>query len=464
MTPPIERVRYYDGEYLRAEDFQTEQAYHIDMRRRLNMGLHLFGIVEGLQLGPILTTYPPAGPTTATISAGMAIDSFGREILLLSPYTFNDPSDLDANGITGGQGLYEVYLQYQTASVTPPSNGYADCNQTGEWTRTQESCKVVLIPALSNPKKVTAPDITADISEDPDMDTSPGVYLGLIYVSPGATTGTFSVRSQPDPNKIVYVGLRAQRIEPPDFDQAQASWSPLGGNDATQPPLGVEVLSNLFVDQNLVVGTNFEVTPQPAQPTTTLTPSPPTFPSPTGNLSVAADMFLQGNLYLCSPAYATPTSTPVAQWLELTAFIQAQIQGPDVQMGTITVNQGTAAATVNVTPYGSATAPAVTLVSPNSIASGGCNFTITSKRSQSSNVSMIASISSVTTVSAALLAAFGTSAAPAISVTPVAVMTADKTGASCAVTWSTGPFNTMASPPTYAGVTIIFSYVLVFTA
>ena len=36
MSNQIERLRYYDGEYLRSYDFTDEQAYHIEMRRRLN--------------------------------------------------------------------------------------------------------------------------------------------------------------------------------------------------------------------------------------------------------------------------------------------------------------------------------------------------------------------------------------------------------------------------------------------
>src|SRR4051794_36350203 len=95
MTPPIERLRYYDGEYLRAFDFAAEQGYHNDMRRRLNMALHLYGIVEGLQL----TVTSPANITQVLISPGMAIDPYGREILLLAPYTFDDQADVQANRI-----------------------------------------------------------------------------------------------------------------------------------------------------------------------------------------------------------------------------------------------------------------------------------------------------------------------------------------------------------------------------
>ena len=34
----IERLNYYEGEFLGAVDFQAEQEYHRDMRRRHNLG------------------------------------------------------------------------------------------------------------------------------------------------------------------------------------------------------------------------------------------------------------------------------------------------------------------------------------------------------------------------------------------------------------------------------------------
>ena len=72
-----ERPRYYEGEYLRAFDFDAEQSYHLEMRRRLNLALHLWGIVEGLEL---LMGADEADGTKgqAYISAGIAIDAYRR--------------------------------------------------------------------------------------------------------------------------------------------------------------------------------------------------------------------------------------------------------------------------------------------------------------------------------------------------------------------------------------------------
>src|SRR5262245_19967026 len=38
------RPNYYEGQYLGPGDFQAEQQYHRDMRRRLSLGQHAWGI------------------------------------------------------------------------------------------------------------------------------------------------------------------------------------------------------------------------------------------------------------------------------------------------------------------------------------------------------------------------------------------------------------------------------------
>jgi hypothetical protein len=85
-TTDIERLNYYEGEYLGALDFAAEQEYHREMRRRHNVGQHTWGIVSGLDLAQV-----PNGLTTAGVAQvdvyvqpGMAVDAFGREIILLS--------------------------------------------------------------------------------------------------------------------------------------------------------------------------------------------------------------------------------------------------------------------------------------------------------------------------------------------------------------------------------------------
>ncbi len=70
----IKRLNYFNGQFLREEDFTEEQTYHLDMRRRHNLRLHTPGIVFGLAVTP--------GTGKVTVQPGMAIDVQGREIIL----------------------------------------------------------------------------------------------------------------------------------------------------------------------------------------------------------------------------------------------------------------------------------------------------------------------------------------------------------------------------------------------
>ena len=70
----LERLNYFDGQFLTAEDFATEQAYHLAALRRHAIGHHSWGIVQGLDL------HVTEG--RLTITPGLAIDGYGRELVL----------------------------------------------------------------------------------------------------------------------------------------------------------------------------------------------------------------------------------------------------------------------------------------------------------------------------------------------------------------------------------------------
>ena len=111
MSNQIERLRYYDGEYLRSYDFTAEQAYHIEMRRRLNHRLHLHGIVYGLEIQQDQDS-PPQPPYFYSILPGMAIDHSGREIFVPAPYPLSSVNVLNRPGLEGLKA-YEVWLCYR---------------------------------------------------------------------------------------------------------------------------------------------------------------------------------------------------------------------------------------------------------------------------------------------------------------------------------------------------------------
>lgn len=78
LPKSIERLNYYNGQRLEAEDFQVEQEYHRRMRQRLNKAFYTSGIAEGLEVTP-----KEGDPHKVVVSPGLALDNEGRAIILI---------------------------------------------------------------------------------------------------------------------------------------------------------------------------------------------------------------------------------------------------------------------------------------------------------------------------------------------------------------------------------------------
>jgi len=72
---PLERVNFFDGKLLAAEDLSLEQTYHLERHRRHNRYLHGWGVVSGLSVSV-------ADNTTITVQPGVAIDCAGNELVV----------------------------------------------------------------------------------------------------------------------------------------------------------------------------------------------------------------------------------------------------------------------------------------------------------------------------------------------------------------------------------------------
>ena len=75
---PIERLQYFNGERLEAEDLTVEQEYHIRVRRWLNKSLYSAGIADGLEVAP-----DKGNLQRVIVSPGLALNADGCEIILL---------------------------------------------------------------------------------------------------------------------------------------------------------------------------------------------------------------------------------------------------------------------------------------------------------------------------------------------------------------------------------------------
>lgn len=94
---PLERLHFFNGQRLQAEDFRLEQDYHMRVRRWLNRSLYTSGIASGLEVRKV-----PGSPSVI-VGPGLALDHFGREIILLD----ERPVPLQ------GRGIHYLTIRYQ---------------------------------------------------------------------------------------------------------------------------------------------------------------------------------------------------------------------------------------------------------------------------------------------------------------------------------------------------------------
>jgi hypothetical protein len=236
----------------------------------------------------------------------MAIDAYGREIVLFTPCTFED-KDLQNNRITQA-GTYAVWIAYRRDPSTPPSAGYRVCDLDYQYTRWSESAQVI----ISNEAGVglpPPPGVTATLSDDPVAFPWP-ILLGSIDVGLDASNRPVFDQISTTQGQRVYVGLRAQRVIAPAAGVS---------SDTPDASLPITVEADMRETKNLIVGQDFtidtsHVKPPPADPST--------FLGPEGNVRVANNLFLPGDLY----------KKVGADWLNLKEYVKTLM--PEIQVNT----------------------------------------------------------------------------------------------------------------------------------
>ena len=84
MASAPRRPRYFSGQLLTPEDFEAEQSYHLEGRRRDTRHLHGWGVVSGLGV-------MPSSGGGVVVEPGLAIDGLGRAIVVPEPREMADP-------------------------------------------------------------------------------------------------------------------------------------------------------------------------------------------------------------------------------------------------------------------------------------------------------------------------------------------------------------------------------------
>lgn len=162
----VTRVRYRERQFLRAADLVADQNYHMAMRRRHNIGGHRRGIVRGLAL--VKQPGQPASADAIVLNPGMAVDGYGRELIIHDEFTL--PLESVFTGTAAGPVAADVWLVYARVAEALPQPGRRDCGP-GQNNRWREEAHLRLTEVSSLNDEID-PNRPRGLSED-DAEFSP---------------------------------------------------------------------------------------------------------------------------------------------------------------------------------------------------------------------------------------------------------------------------------------------------
>lgn len=135
---PFERNRYFYGKLLTVRDFDSEQKYFNNKRRLMNRLLHGTGVVSGLQVVAI-------DDKSISVEMGLALDHFGREIVVSSPVTLKLST---VDGFTNNEYAKNIYLciSYDEKGKEPVHSvaNSSRTDEVSEYNRIMESYKLFI--------------------------------------------------------------------------------------------------------------------------------------------------------------------------------------------------------------------------------------------------------------------------------------------------------------------------------
>jgi hypothetical protein len=141
-APAMERNHWFDYKYIGAHDLLAEQEYLLSRHRLHNRLLHGCGVVCGLTV----TNHPRAtcAGDWVVVQAGIAMDAFGRELILGEDTAQRLPV------AEGKGGSFVLCLCYREEQVKPVPILYADPEAGLPYSvpnRIRESVEIVAVPA-----------------------------------------------------------------------------------------------------------------------------------------------------------------------------------------------------------------------------------------------------------------------------------------------------------------------------
>jgi len=177
-------LNYYNGMVVDAAGFKTEQEYHIRVRRWLNKSLYSAGIASGLEVREA-----GLGPNVV-VSPGLALDSAGREIILLEETTVEVCSYYGGNAaeVVGNYLVIEYgedAVSWEAGSCalrSPVSRNAKSTNNGGGPSRVQAIPKFSWVPFVplpgANQIVLARVELTQDCKGVDQIDPATRRYVG----------------------------------------------------------------------------------------------------------------------------------------------------------------------------------------------------------------------------------------------------------------------------------------------
>jgi len=282
---PVQRPKFFEEQYLGAEDLTATVDYARTQQARFALGAHTWGIAAGVELKetPIL-----GGGVAVYLLPGYAWDGYGRPIVVLSP--FRIPEDkfaqftFDPAIDSGGTGrLIPIWLRYEEKETAYTKTVSEFCDPYNRSTRIQETFAIEignrneneltsgvnLAGRLANPKNALQEfdaSAAAVYDESIPFQNFPDSSIKARWLIPVGFVRWLPVLNQlghfiprddsgndPDSDKIRrarrYVGIVAEQIEAADgairlrnrsIDPANSSFKPLSQNASENDLVWIE--------------------------------------------------------------------------------------------------------------------------------------------------------------------------------------------------------------------------------
>ena len=209
MTGPL-RPAFHEGQVLAAADLSATVEHARGVAARHARYLHEWGIAEGLGLVTQSRTDPSTNAryVEVTVSAGLAIDGTGREVVVASPVVLRESDFEEVNG--ADQPTDEPYPVFLTAADRDPAQSpRADsCSGTAGQTRVEESYQI-LFGRLGDERLIADQQPPAVGSAPADPPARWLILLGYVRWTAGHLTG---IETKARGVGLRYAGVRADTV------------------------------------------------------------------------------------------------------------------------------------------------------------------------------------------------------------------------------------------------------------